>query len=892
MEVLVKSRGVIKGKITSFKTYLAKTSLTFSDPSTPIDNVTASDIRERVFRAREAYEKFEQIQSSIEEITEDDQGAAEYRAIFEEEHFSVIAQAEALRMRNTVHMDASRLSAEISGISSSQTPVIRTTTGQNAINTAAGIATSSIIYKPMGIRLPTIELPKFSGEASDWLSFRDTFESLIHKNETIDTIQKFHYLKAALQDGAAQIIKSLEFTAINYTVAWETICSRFNNKRLLTYNHIKAIFNIKVLKEESAPQLREIVDIVSKHLRALNALNQATEHWDALLIYLISTKLDSITARAWEKERAGNEIPTLEDFKTFLNSRADMLETLELNNKSVTKLDIKSKQSDRSKVKSLIVQSQKCSMCKEMHKLLTCERFLELSPQDRANHLKTARLCLNCMRSGHFVRDCKARSCRQCSGKHHTLVHFERASSTQVKPVEENKTASVLCLHSQYNTHSVLLATATVVVTDNHKVDHKVRAILDPGSQSSFITTRLCREMRWPTSKIQLTIEAINGKSSQIEHKCNVKVRALHNNFQFDMKCLVISEITGQLPTQYIDRQDLQIPTNIRLADPSFHIPSNIDVLIGADYFWSLLCIGQLKVGGNQLTMQKTKLGWIAVGPWKSNISKSIKCNLNRSFDIDSNLTKFWEIEETEAKETWSEEEKECERHFVANTYRNTDGRFVVSMPLREDVSKLGESKPIALKRFFNLEKKLIRCPTLREHYIAFLAEYEKLEHMSKVLEESAHEISYYLPHHCVIKNDSSTTKIRVVFDASAPTDNGISLNDIQMISPAVQGDLFALLVRFRVHPYIILADIQKMFRQVLINPDQRLLQRIIWRSSDKDPIQEFELNTLTYGTASAPFLTSRCLKELANQVEPTLPQAARIIRRDFYGEAKKLGIF
>lgn len=73
-------------------------------------------------------------------------------------------------------------------------------------------------------------------------------------------------------------------------MAWETICSRFNNKRLLTHNHIKAIFNIKLIKEESAAQLRETVDMVSKHLRALNALDQATEYWDALLINLISTK--------------------------------------------------------------------------------------------------------------------------------------------------------------------------------------------------------------------------------------------------------------------------------------------------------------------------------------------------------------------------------------------------------------------------------------------------------------------------------------------------------------------------------------------------------------------------------------------------------------------------
>ncbi|CAL1682524.1 unnamed protein product [Lasius platythorax] len=101
---------------------------------------------------------------------------------------------------------------------------------QNNISNYANItrqANQNIIFKTPSMRLPTIELPKFKGDIAEWLGFRDTFESLIHNNETIDPIQNFHYLKASLEGNAAQIIKSLELSAINYTVAWEAICSRF-----------------------------------------------------------------------------------------------------------------------------------------------------------------------------------------------------------------------------------------------------------------------------------------------------------------------------------------------------------------------------------------------------------------------------------------------------------------------------------------------------------------------------------------------------------------------------------------------------------------------------------------------------------------------------------------
>ncbi|XP_011858580.1 PREDICTED: uncharacterized protein LOC105556118, partial [Vollenhovia emeryi] len=692
-------------------------------------------------------------------------------------------------------------------------------------------------------------------------------------------IKKFHYLKAALEGGAAQIIKSLEFTAVNYAVAWNTICDRFNNKRLLTHNHIKALFSISPIKKESSNQIREVVDNLNKHLRALNALDQATESWDSLLIYLISTKLDSITARAWEKERAGNDIPTLQEFKSFLNSRADLLEALELKDKNVHE----HRQADRSKVKSLFIQGQRCAVCKDTHKLSNCPKFLELSPQKRAEYVRSSKLCFNCMKPGHYLKDCKAGSCKQCSAKHNTLLHFNKPSIAQANTLDETKSSSILCSHNQSNSQTVLLATALILATDSLGRKHNIRAILDPGSQSSLITAKLCRSLSLQTSRIHMTVDAINGLSSKIEHKCNVEVSTHHNNYKFHLECLVIPEITGHLPTQNIGFPRGEIPANIKLADPSFHIPGKVDILIGADWFWNLLCIGQLTIGANQLTLQKTKLGWVAVGPLKDVYTNSIRCNLSRSDNLDEQLTKFWEIEELGNNKILSQEETECEKHFVENIRRDQDGRFVVTIPFKGDPGELGESKTIACKRLISLERRLERNPDLKGSYTKFLSEYERLGHMSKVFEEAEPEISYYLPHHCVIKSDSSTSGLRVVFDASSATDNGISLNKLQMVGPTVQEDLFSILIRFRIHPYILSADIEKMYRQVLVNPNQRALQRILWRPSNIDTIQTFELKTLTYGTASAPYLATRCLIQLANEVQPQLPEVAEVIRKDFY---------
>ena len=150
--------------------------------------------------------------------------------------------------------------------------------------------------------------------------------------------------------------------------------------------------------------------------------------------------------------------------------------------------------------------------------------------------------------------------------------------------------------------------------------------------------------------------------------------------------------------------------------------------------------------------------------------------------------------------------------------------------------------------------KKLKKNPDHKDKYSAFLKEYKKLSHMS---EDNSAFVSkgYFLPHHSVIKQSSLTTKLRVVFDASAKTSTGISLSETLRVGPNIQDDLFSLLVRFRSHPYAVTANIEKMYRQIKLHPSDRKFQKILWREDYRPPIKIVTLNTITYGTSSASFL-------------------------------------
>jgi hypothetical protein len=141
------------------------------------------------------------------------------------------------------------------------------------------------------------------------------------------------------------------------------------------------------------------------------------------------------------------------------------------------------------------------------------------------------------------------------------------------------------------------------------------------------------------------------------------------------------------------------------------------------------------------------------------------------------------------------------------------------------------------------------------------MTEYELLGHMSEVKVDNRD--GYYLPHHPVFKEDSTTTKLRVVFDGSAKTLSGLSLNDVQMVGPPLQNDLFNILLRFRQHRFVIKTDIEKMYRQVLIEDNQKQYQKIFWRSDVSQPVKVYKLNTVTYGTAACKRIEPTLAKEI-----------------------------
>ena len=232
-------------------------------------------------------------------------------------------------------------------------------------------------------------------------------------------------------------------------------------------------------------------------------------------------------------------------------------------------------------------------------------------------------------------------------------------------------------------------------------------------------------------------------------------------------------------------------------------------------------------------------------------------------------LRKFWEVENCEFQAPpYSPEEQAVINHFFTTYRTDKEGRFIVHLPKKADTVPLGESRSQAVRRFLCLERSL-RAKGKFQEFAAVLEEYFRLGHAEPVppvdLNRPCHEV-FYLPMHAVSKNTSTTTQLRIVFDASARTSTGASLNDQLLVGPTMHAPLLDVLLRFRLYKVALTTDVSKMYRAVLLPDSQRDLHRFVWRIDPQHRLLDYRMTRLTFGVSASSFAANMSIRENAIQ--------------------------
>ncbi|XP_051165958.1 uncharacterized protein LOC127284527 [Leptopilina boulardi] len=515
------------------------------------------------------------------------------------------------------------------------------------------------------------------------------------------------------------------------------------------------------------------------------------------------------------------------------------------------------------------------------HSVHNCSEFSKLNVEERIQMTKKKGLCYNCLGANHMIEKCVSRNCSICHKRHHTLLHREFSKNSGSELCGESREKNIVKSNHVTDSSMVLLSTAIVNVVDANGKRHICRVLLDSGSQPNLMTEEFANKLNLKKHRLNSAIEVLSDKKINSVNWVETMLESNESSYASKLSFLVLPKITSEIPSIPIDKNQFSIPSHIRLADPNFHRPAMVDILLGAELFYDLLGQNKISLAVPHVTLQDSRLGWIVTGKLNNNSNQPrLKCNLVRD-PLTIQLEKFWNIEEGVKTIYLTKEESDCEKHFSENVQRDHTGRYIVRLAFNKKIEQLGDSYDVARRRFFMLERRFARDEKLKKDYQTFMQQYEDLGHMEP--SSSGPEEGYYIPHHAVIKEASTTTKLRVVFDGSSKTDTGISLNETLLVGPTIQTNLFALLMRFRQHPVGLSADIEKMYRQFWIHPDDRKFQKILWRKNQDSPIKTYQLKTVTYGTSAAPFLAIRCLKELAKDEGANYPEAARTLEEDFY---------
>ncbi|XP_058817089.1 uncharacterized protein LOC131680391 [Topomyia yanbarensis] len=618
--------------------------------------------------------------------------------------------------------------------------------------------------------------------------------------------------------------------------------------------HLDFLFSVEAMKKENYETLNKLIGDFEKNLLMLDKMVENTSNWSTILVHMICSRLDASTLRHWETYHNSKDVPSYEKLIQFLRNHCSVLQ-------SITPVQTSPVIEERTRVgvSHSVVQSYgNCQFCGEaFHSAFRCTKFLRMEVAKRNEAVRRLKLCLNCLSLGHQARVCNRGSCHHCQRKHHSLLHPESLQSSVLQ--SQSSVPQALNTHVVANQQQPQTQPPTQSQpTHRNTAQTSINSL--PVTQSQNMHTQPLH-----TTK-NLAVQEIGGAtaiSRKLVHATIHPRLSKISSFIGAMSFYVLSELTTTLPTQKINVFRWTLPADLILADPQFFEPGQIDMIIGAKHFFELLSEGRSNISIDGPILQNTVFGWIIVGR-VSHQSRNLQPVVSLScttIDIHKLLTRFWELETCRTNSTQSVEETACERLFDQTTARDNSGKFVVSLPKREFiVQQIGDSKTIAMRRFAGLEKRFQSNPDLMLSYAEFIREYQRLGHMKEVTSETDKYPVFYLPHHAVLKPDSTTTKLRVVFDGSCKSSSGVSLNDALMVGPVVQEDLLSIIIRFRLHPIAVVADVEKMYRMVMVQPADQHLQRILWRDSVSEPVRVFQLTTVTYGTASAPYLATKCL--------------------------------
>ena len=766
------------------------------------------------------------------------------------------------------------------------------------------ITTTSIsVAKDMEPKLPTIDVPTFNGDIMQWCSFWTSFESAINSKKMAKTT-KLAYLRKAIKDPDSQtILYSPQEDPDFYDEVVASLQLRFNRTKEIHRKLVQTLIHLPTTKN-TRMDLRKRVD----DLRHLISSLKHTGHFDlqAVLTSMVYATMPQKLQTLWDQaNKSTKKVSPIQELIAFMSDHAETLpasypSSNERSSESTTK-KFPHKKGNQEQAKNNVNVANPtptptsykwdCLLCPaEKHPLYQCPKWGSYSLTQKTAHVTANKLCNNCLAGGHTTATCKSYyRCKECRQKHHTSLHQQQEQVPSVN-------------HSSATSHQVpdaLMTTAKLLLTGPDGSQLRARALIDSGAGISLITQRAAQMLNLSLEPAKFRLSVAQGETSKpLRHLTSLHIAPLHDkSTRMICKPAVATAVTSAIPSRPLPEvTDMPHLIGLPLADPTYNLPGRIDILLGADMASAISTLsGPRKGKPTEPMAQSTIFGWTLSGPIPGHQQEDTIPAYHQLPILQTEPTSEPQLEDLlkavlqeqgepgdAAPTTTKELHQQVEQHFLS-TVLYSDHRYTVTLPRKETELRLGESRPQAVSRFLSNEKTNLRRGT----YPPFqdgVDSYITSGHAEEVPPEEQLPLDhFYLPMHAVFKDSSTSTKLRVVFDGSAASTSGLSLNQALHIGPTIQATLSDTLLKFRSYPIALNADISKMYREVMLASQDRDLHRFVWRRHPSEQIKDYRMKRVTFGVSASPFLAVRTLHKIADDHGEGYPEATHHIKTSFY---------
>ncbi len=737
-----------------------------------------------------------------------------------------------------------------------------------------------------------VKAPTFSGKAIDFPHFQERFTEVIktHWDAYSDGDRCCILSESMIDPAAKELVDS--YSSAGYDTALQQLKERYGRSSAIYPKYVEELVT-RHRYEYSQDSMSHILKRVEHTLEAMAKINGKTI--EQFAVALVVRDFDEELSKEWAKHLGSSDV--IPDSKMLLDFVRPLSHNLPSKpSKSSASHHIKStiKKEDSSSKKVAVTPSpaahKTCLICKgNNHSLTRCQVFLDSDLNQRWALIRQHKYCANCLHQSHQISNCASSfTCKECKARHHTLLHRSddtsggktKQSGITLMTSSKSKPSASQKANNPRRLKGASIRTALCTVYNEARCI-TVRAAVDTCSTHSIITERVAShlevhrfplsvDMKGPVSTVHLSRGATVEVGPAFPSPDKVKLDAAITTLSF-----------SSTPPDGIDEL-LKLPLlqGVRLADSELGGP--IDLILGTyDQSDFLTSEPTRFLRDKHITVAPTTLGWTVTAPTSGKDSVTMYTVELQDNPLDKQLVRMWQLEQVPSTPQCSPEEESALTQFHQTLQIRPDGRYSVSLPRVVQPPSLGKSLKMATSRFLSNERSLKRKGKLQA-FNTEVAAYLELGHAEVVPEDQLDLDHYYLPVHGVFKDHSTTTKVRPVFDGSARSSSGASLNDLLLPGPNLYPRIEDILINFRLHLIAFSADISKMFREILLNPSEYDLHRFLTRNAS-GTIVSLRMTRLTFGIKSSPFLASQVLLHLAERFKDSHPLAWQCINQSFY---------